>query len=107
MTAPAPWQFALLALGTYRLWRILAIDDMPWLVRARNRLVGAREVAGVWRFDRPALAHMWSCSWCLGWWLSLAVTGLWWAFPTIVVVAAAPFAVASAVGALGHHLNPE
>lgn len=103
---PQPWQFALLALATYRVWRLAAIDDMPWLVAGRHRLVGATFTAGVWTFRRPTLAHMVECPWCLGFWCSLAVAAAWFVWPHGTVVAAVPFALATAVGALGHHLNP-
>lgn len=106
MSVPGPWQFALLALGTYRVWRLAAIDDMPWLVRGRNWAVGAEELAGVWTFRRPTLAHMISCPWCLGWWSSLAAVALWWLAPHAALLIAVPFAVAAAVGAFGHLLNP-
>lgn len=104
---PSLWQFVLLTLAVYRLWRLAAIDDMPWLVTARNRLVGAQLTAGVWTFRRPALAHMIGCPWCLGWWFTLAATAAWWGAPHATLVAAIPFAAATVVGGLGHHLNPE
>lgn len=106
MRIPGPWQFALLALATYRVWRLAAIDDMPWLVRARNCAVGANEVGGVWTFRRPTLAHAVQCSWCSGLWCSVLWVGAWWVAPRVALLVAVPFAVATAVGALGHVLNP-
>lgn len=102
---PSAWQLALLALAVYRIWRILGLDDMPGLVSARNRLVGAEELAGIWTFKRPWLADLIQCPWCLGWWISLFVAGWWFAEPHVVLVVAVPFALATLVGALGHLLN--
>lgn len=106
MSVPGPWQFALLALGTYRVWRLAAIDDMPWLVRVRNWAVGAKETAGVWTFRRPTLAHAVQCPWCSGLWVTAAFVMAWFVTPHGALVVAAPFAVATAVGVLGHVLNP-
>lgn len=97
---PTWWQAALLTLATARLWRLLAVDDMPWLVRARNRLVGAVEINSTWDFARPTLAQMIQCGWCLGFWCSLTVTACWWLTPHRTLVAAVPFAVSTGVGLL-------
>lgn len=104
---PSGWQFALLTLAVYRLWRLAAIDDMPWLVTARSRIVGAHHLDGseTWAFDRPTLAHAIHCPWCSGLWVAFSATGCWWLSPHWTVVAAVPFAVSTAAGALGHFLN--
>lgn len=105
MTIPQPWTLILLALAVYRLWRLIAVDDMPWLVHARNFAVGAHETAGVWTFRRATLAHALQCPWCSGLWVTAAWWGTWLAWPHGAVIVAVPFALATLVGALGHHLN--
>lgn len=102
---PSPWQFVLLALAVYRLWRFCAEDDMPVLVRWRNSIVGAELNAGVWTFRRPTIAHGIQCPWCLGAWLAITATACWWLSPHWTIVACLPFAVSAAVGVAGHFLT--
>lgn len=103
---PSAWQLALLALGVYRLWRIAGLDDVPWLNRARMWIVGAYAVTPeTWAYRRPRLAQMISCSWCLGFWVSLSATACWFIDARWTLLAATPFALATLVGWLGHLLN--
>lgn len=103
---PSAWQLALLALGVYRLWRIPGLDDAPILNDARAWVVGAYQVTpDSWGYRRPRLAQMIACSWCLGFWLSVLATACWFVDARWTLLALTPFAVATAVGALGHFLN--
>lgn len=102
---PSPWQFVLLALAVYRLWRFCAEDDMPWLTAARNRIVGAQEVAGVWSFKRATLAHMISCPFCLGAHISLGIYLLWIWQPHWLLVLATPFALSATAALVAKNLD--
>jgi uncharacterized protein DUF1360 len=103
---PSAWQAALLALGVYRLWRIWGLDDIPGVNEIRGLVTGAYQIApDVYGYRRPKLAKLLACSWCSGWWASLAATVCWWAEPHWTLVAFTPFAVAALVGWLGHLLN--
>jgi hypothetical protein len=99
---PGWWEFALLALAGYRVWRLLALDVIADPVRAR--VLAARG----WRpgeADPPpgfrhGLAEFIACPWCLGFWVSLAITGAWWITPTATLEVSAPLAVSTVVGLL-------
>ncbi len=97
---PSPWVAVILTLGTFRLLRLLAWDEFPPIVRVRDRILGAHEQ--VTNDDpgcyHPLLADLWTCPFCLGFWLSLAVYLLWLWQPTRTLYCAAPFALSGAVG---------
>lgn len=102
---PSPWQFVILALASYRIWRLIAEDDPPPLPEWRNRIVGAQETAGVWTFRRPTLAHMIQCPYCLGFWLSITIWGAWMLWPEGTIVAMTPFAISTSVGLIKTNLG--
>ena len=56
-------------------------------------------------YDRPTLAHLIHCPFCLGWWVSLTVWGSWSLVGHWALVAAAPFAISGAVGLLAKNLD--
>jgi hypothetical protein len=51
-----------LSLAVYRVWRIIAVDQITEPIRARFIFRDGR----VWRW----VADLIACSWCAGWWLS-------------------------------------
>lgn len=56
-------------------------------------------------YDRPLLAHLFHCPFCLGWWISLAVY-LWWVLtPAWGLYPVAPFALAGFVGLVAKNLD--
>jgi hypothetical protein len=81
---PTPWEFLLLTLAAYRVWRLIAVDDIAEPIRAKIK------PDGWW-------AALVECPWCAGAWISLAWVAAWWAWEDTVVVAV-PFAVSAAVG---------
>lgn len=104
---PGPWVFVLLGLASWRLWRLLAQDDLPPLLSLRNRVVGAvwSPAANAWLFDRPVLAHFLQCSYCAGFWITLGWWLTWSAEPHWTLVAAAPFALSAMVGLVAQRLG--
>jgi hypothetical protein len=68
-------QFALLALVTYRVTRLLVVDNFPPILWVRDRLAGDED-DGV----EPAewvpdwLSYLAGCYWCMSVWVSGAVT---------------------------------
>lgn len=63
----------LLGIAVHRAWRILAVDDLPWLVKARCWLVGQSAPimpGGPYHVARPLLKEWLECPWCCGAWLS-------------------------------------
>lgn len=98
---PDWWQFFLLAVASFRLWRIVADDDI--LSRPRRWAFGL----GDWQDDgdpvpstyRRGLAEFVTCPWCLGLWISFAFFGFWLLYPEGALVCATVLAL-SAVAAL-------
>lgn len=55
-------------------------------------------------YDRPTLAHLVHCPFCLGWWVSLATYLAWLAWDP-VLYGLAPLALSGAVGLLAKNLD--
>lgn len=94
MRVPSPYQAAILVGASYRVWRLLGDDSI--LDRPRDALVDA---------SPPWVDELLGCPWCLGWWTTL---GWWGAFqidPDRAIELATPWALATAVGAVGHALD--
>lgn len=87
---PEPWEFALLALAAFRVWKLVGDDAV--LDRPREAILAR-------------LSETWDyfiiCPWCAGFWITLAWWGAWLALDTTALVAATPFALSAAVGYLG------
>lgn len=119
---PGPWPAVVILLGTYRLVRLIGWDDLPPILRLRERLTGptsrvtgsqnsragltSEEPVIVWSFRRPLLAHFLGCAFCQGFWVSLAAYGAWLAWPHYTLYALAPFALSGAVGLIARNLDP-
>jgi hypothetical protein len=87
---PSVFEFILLALAAFRLWKLIgddAILDVP-----RDRLL--ERVSEGW-------TYFVTCPWCLGAWSALAWWLAWIAWPYGAVVVAVPFALSAVVGYLG------
>lgn len=120
---PTWWEFVLLALAGYRVWRLVARDTITAPVRAaltypddeavtletieergrlrlHNRLLVYGEAGP--RSWRVYLATLIRCHWCLGSWVSLVAWGAWELEARWTLVVATPFAVAATIGILGH-----
>lgn len=100
MNYPEWWGFVLLGLGVYRLWRLIGVDTITqpfrdWVTRV-SEYKGEHDMGGY----REKLDELITCPWCLGFWITLAVWGLWLLFPTATLVAMTPFAVSAVVGIL-------
>jgi hypothetical protein len=106
MSIPNWFEFALLSLAAYRVFRLLSEDTV--LDRPREYVVG---LSG-WQEGRPTppgyrvrLAEFLLCSSCFGFWISVA----WWLSYQLweygTVVAAVPFAISTVVIAVASLLN--
>jgi hypothetical protein len=111
---PTPWVAAVLALGAFRLVRLVGWDDFPLALRLRRWATGetvyrtpteGRE-RDLYRYTRPTLEHFLTCPFCVGFWISLAVYGSWLVTPTWTTYALAPFALSAAVGLTAKNLDP-
>lgn len=96
MTVPSWWEATLLALAAYRVWRLVAVDDLlePWRGRVLDR-------------TPTKLDDFVNCPWCLGAWLSVAWWGVWEAWPHATLVAASPWAIAAAVAIIATRVEGE
>lgn len=88
-----PLLLVLMYLASYRLWRLLALDDLPPLVAVRDRIEG-------WIDHRhgPDWSSGLKCAWCLGFWCSVAVVGATWAVVPLPLPVLWFAAVSTAVG---------
>lgn len=97
----------ILTLGTFRLWRIVAADTLPILMRARDWLLVGVEWDDEGRtlyYRRKLLAEWLECPYCSGAWFSVAVYLLWLWTPEMLYVAT-PLAISAAVGILRTRLD--
>lgn len=72
----------LIGAAAYRLWHVIAVDDIFEPVRARLPYEGT---VSRWLVD------MLYCPWCLGWWIAGALTFAWygWSLEVLLVWPAA------------------
>lgn len=98
---PSVWAFALIAVASYRLWRLLAEDTI--LDRPRKWSLGISE----WQEGdtvpssyRRKAGEFLTCPWCLGFWVALGWWAAWLIWEEWAVFVAVPFALSAAVGVL-------
>lgn len=93
---PSPWEFALLTGAAYRLWRLIAEDDITKPLRDKLQRTG-------WARDLT------ECPWCLGSWIAAAWLAAWWIWPNVLYAAAvfAAMAVPGAVATVLHSLTED
>ena len=108
MSAPSPFEFVLLALAVYRLFRLVAEDtilDGPraWLLGVPGWLPTGSETPPPGY--REELAVFVTCPWCVGFWMSLAAWSLWLVTPGWTVALAVPWALSAAVGLVASRLG--
>lgn len=85
---PGPWPFALLALAAYRVFWLIAEDDITAPIRERLTARGRREKTELFL----------TCGWCAGFWICVGWWLAWLALNEWAVVAAVPFALSAVVG---------
>lgn len=94
MKVPTPYQAAILVGASYRTWRLLGDDSI--LDRPRDYAI---ENGPKWVGD------LLPCPWCLGWWTTLGWWAAFQASPDRTIELATPWALATAVGSIGHALD--
>jgi hypothetical protein len=101
----SPMSLVLLALASYRLGRILALDDVTEPLRKPffeiREVDGEREEVPIRHGFRGAIAALLSCPDCTGYWMAalLVYANLLWPAPACVVT------LVFAVNGLGHLFN--
>jgi hypothetical protein len=103
-----PWEFVLLALAAFRIWRLLAVDTILDGPRQYVLRLGWRWMDGdpIPTKYRRHWAIFLECPYCLGWWLSLGIYLLWVWLPTETVFVATPFALSAALALIRSNLDP-
>lgn len=104
---PTWWEFTIAALAVFRIWRLLADDEI--LGGPRRRVL--RYVS--WKAGEPLpegyrawWADMLRCPWCSGAWVAILAWVFWLFFPSLALVVATPFALSAAVGLIRTNLDP-
>ena len=99
----------MLALGSFRIWRLLSVDTiLEW---PRRKLV---RLGPDWREQgdpipenyREYLAVFLECPWCLGFWIALVTWVFWQVWPHGTEVAMVPFALSAALALVRGNLDP-
>lgn len=96
MSVPNWWEATLLALAAWRVFQLIAEDEI--LERPR-------------RYVTAKLDARWElfieCPYCAGFWIALAWWGAWQLAPQAALVAATPFVLSAGVIAAAKVLSPD
>lgn len=102
---PTPWEFALLSLAAFRIWKLLKDDAI--LDGPRNAVLDRLSNRSAER-----LVYFLSCPWCLGAWISLALYTGWvavgpgvWGADQLWMAMLSVLAISAVVGMLGELLE--
>jgi hypothetical protein len=105
-----------LGLAGHRLWRLAAVDEMPWLERARDWVTGTHSVVmykgmpghetTVEHTRRPTLKKLIDCPWCLGSYLTVALLAAYAEWPWGARWIVGALAVGEVIGLIGRNLDP-
>lgn len=95
MSIPDWWEFALLALAGWRIFHLLAYDDI--LDRPRNWAVGIRGGRG----GNEKVMDFLECPFCFGFWVVLLTWVAWQIEPHGTLVFCTPWALSA--GVIGAH----
>lgn len=108
MTVPGPWAAFILIAAAYRIWRLLAEDEV--LTRPRRWVTNLPQD---WEEGDPIpddyrikLANFISCPACFGFWISLAVWLMWEVTSHWTEVFAMPLVISAGVIAFRSRLDP-
>jgi hypothetical protein len=121
MREPSWWQFVLLALGAYRIYRLAARDTLTEPVRAALTYPDAQAVTldtapddegltivGDYKDAKPLRVYastLIRCHWCLGFYVSVAAWGLWDLWPRPMLFAMTPWALSATVALISKNLD--
>jgi hypothetical protein len=99
LPSPGPYEFVILALAAYRLWKLLAEDAI--LDRPRAWAMAQAERRG----HGDLFATWLTCPWCSGLWLTGWVW-LWWAVWPNAIWGASVLAASTIIGLIARHDPP-
>lgn len=106
---PSVWVTILLLGASYRIWRLLAEDeilDRPrrWLVKLPRDWEESEPIPADYR---ESTATFINCVYCFGFWIVLVIWGFWQVEPHWTTVLAVPFAISAGVAVWRVRLDPE
>lgn len=106
----SPWAFVLVALGAYRLWRIVARDSIT--EKARVAATGyadadAPPLEPGTRSPRRYLSALIRCAWCSGFYIAVAAYVCWRLWPHATLTGATPLALSAVLGLTRKNLDKE
>lgn len=112
----------ILALGGYRIVRLLGWDDFPPVLRLRRWVTGEYQVTsgnlaarqGIsgdqpsrgYAYRRPTVGKLLECAWCIGFWVALAVVLCYHWSPSWTVIVLSPFALSTIYAFTARWLDP-
>lgn len=127
---PSPFELLLLLGLAFRLTRLAAYDDLTHPLRVLVTGMGDREhhqkaqlvdslmdegISDPWAIrlegerlpsrGRFYVSRMLRCPWCVGFWISLLVAGLFWLSEPVALYLAVPAILSSGVGLVAKHLD--
>ena len=110
MKIPDWWETLILTAAAWRIFHLLAHDDI--LNRPRRYVT---RLDPRWRKEgdptgmtyRETLGNFITCPFCLGFWIALATWGLWELWPHGALVAATPLTFSAVVVAAQRYLSSE
>lgn len=135
MSHPAPYALVLLVLAAWRVYRLVAVDEITARIRgwatlpdddyeAWSDVIRDAEFDGAdpWQPDgfdldgthyprpwfssrRYHVAKFARCPWCMGWWISVVVWVAWLAAGDVTLYLATPFALSAGVGLVQRNLD--
>jgi hypothetical protein len=97
---PNWWETTVLALAAWRLFHLIAFDDVldrPRRYVTRLNKTWKNEGDATGERYREKLAGFLTCSFCMGWWIALVWWAAWLIWPHGTLVAAVPFALSAGV----------
>lgn len=104
---PTWWEFTIAALAVFRIWRLLADDEILEVPRRKLlRYVGWEEGDPLPDGYRVKWRDFLVCPYCAGFWIGLLAWIFWLFFPSLALVVATPFALSAVVGLIRTNLDP-
>jgi hypothetical protein len=109
---PEPFEFLLLALGGFRVVRLISADTIT--EKFREWLTGWDDEEAPTISDEQRAKHsrlrvyvstLIRCPWCVGFYLAMGFYGLWLVLPSAVLVACVPLALSALFGLIAKNLD--
>lgn len=91
-----PFTFILLSLATYRLTRLVLLDEIAEPLRER-----------IWKRFPPhtKFGYLFTCFWCFGFWASILVVVLYLLVPPIAYVVSLVLSISAVVGIVSSRMD--